>query len=216
MRMLKSLNPLFSISTLLAYGNAVTATPDHLNYRKITGYEPPQTANVTTLLDLINSRSDLSTLARKITEVGGLAEAFNTEVNWKFTFFAPNNDAFASHTGSYFNTFEGSPKGKWWLGNTLLHHYVPNTELPSSIFNATYQRFQTGSYLFVGSQVVDGDLVLNKVSTVMESDIPVTSGVVHIIDHILDPSAQVFETDLAQVSQTFIAGSCSNLELSYC
>jgi hypothetical protein len=33
-------------------------------------------------------------------------------------------------------------KGKWWLGNTILHHYVPNSELKSTSFNETMQRFQ--------------------------------------------------------------------------
>jgi hypothetical protein len=33
-------------------------------------------------------------------------------------------------------------KGKWWLGNSILHHYVPNTNLKSSNFNETYQQFQ--------------------------------------------------------------------------
>jgi hypothetical protein len=41
-------------------------------------------------------------------------------------------------------------------------------------------------------------------------------GVVHIIDRILDASAQIFEADLPKISQTFIPGSCSNMALSYC
>lgn len=42
-------------------------------------------------------------------------------------------------------------------------------------FNTTYTRFQTGTFLFVGAQVVDGTLLLNKVSTVTEADIPATN-----------------------------------------
>lgn len=109
MRILKPLNPVFLVSIFLAFGNPLIATADFLEYREITGYEASRGANTTTLLNLINSRSDLSTLAGMITEVGGLAEAFNTEADWRYTFFAPNNDAFASHTGSYFNTFESTP-----------------------------------------------------------------------------------------------------------
>lgn len=109
MRPFSFLDSVLFASALLGFGNTVTATADSLKYRNITGYEPSQTPNVTTLLNLIDSRSELSILAEKIREVGGFAEAFNTDVNWKFTFFAPNNDAFTSHTGSYFNTFEVVP-----------------------------------------------------------------------------------------------------------
>ncbi|KAJ5450105.1 uncharacterized protein N7458_006554 [Penicillium daleae] len=126
----------------LALGSLATATTDPLNYRNITGYVSSKSSNVTTVLDLIRSRSDLSTLAEKIDELEGFAEAFGTDPNWKFTFFAPNNDAFESYTGAYFDAFEAAPKGKWWLGNTILHHYVPNSELKSTSFNETMQRFQ--------------------------------------------------------------------------
>ncbi|OJJ75292.1 hypothetical protein ASPBRDRAFT_669299 [Aspergillus brasiliensis CBS 101740] len=206
----------FPLIGLLSLSSLVLATADPLNYRNIPGYVAPSSSNVTTALELINSRPELSILAEKIAEVGGFAQAFDTNPDWKFTFFAPNNDAFESYTGSYFDSFESTPKGKWWLGNTILHHYVPNTELTSDIFNQTMQQFQTATYLFVGSQVQDGTIVLNQVAKVVESDIPVTSGVVHIIDRVLDPSAQIFEPDRPRVSQTFIAGSCSNRQLAYC
>ncbi|KAL3471645.1 hypothetical protein BJX99DRAFT_250269 [Aspergillus californicus] len=182
-----------SVTWFPSLARLALATTDPLSYQNIPGYVIPKSSDVTTALDFIKSRPDL-----------------------KFTFFAPNNDAFENHVGAYFNTFEGSPKGKWWLGNTILHHYVPNSELTSASFNETYQRFQTATFLFVGSQTVDGIPVLNQVATAVESDILVTSGVVHIIDRILDPSAQIFESDLPRISQKFIAGSCSNPDLPYC
>lgn len=77
--------------------------------------------------------------------------------------------------------------------------------------------------------------MLNDVSRVTEADIPVTSvspshlscndctqlimrkGVVHIIDRVLDPSAQIFEKDLPKVpEQAFIPGSCADQSLPYC
>lgn len=77
-----------------------------------------------------------------------------------------------------------------------------------------------------------GELILNNVSTVTSANLPVTSvsfskspkeqllivrqGVVHIIDHILDPSSQLFEPDVTKTNQAFIAGSCSNPELPFC
>ncbi|KAJ0416898.1 FAS1 domain-containing protein [Aspergillus carlsbadensis] len=206
---------LFTLLPILSSATSAS-DPDPLSYRTISpAYTLPKPANVTTLLDFIASRSDLSKLHASIKQSGGFQEAFDTNPTWKFTFFAPNDEAF-NHTGRYFQTFEATPKGKWWLGNTIIHHYVPNTILESSVFNETYQRFQTGTYLFVGAQTEGDNLLLNKVARVVESDIPITNGVVHIIDRILEPSAQIHEADIPWLKQSFIAGSCSNPALPYC
>ncbi|KAH8881394.1 FAS1 domain-containing protein [Thozetella sp. PMI_491] len=178
-------------------------------------YSPPKNASVTTLLDFIKSREDLSTLGAVLEGSAGFVQAFDTSPTWSFTFFAPSNTAF-NNTGAYFSTFAATPKGKWWLGNLMQHHYIPNSKLAIKNFNETYTRIQTGTFLFVGTQIVNGKLTLNKVSTVTEGDIQITNGVVHIIDHLLDPSAQIFEADVAKTSQGFIPGSCSNPALPYC
>lgn len=145
----------------------------------------------------------------------GFLEAFATPTNWNFTFFAPSDEAF-NHTSAYFDTYLATPKGKFWLGNLVQHHYVPNSALPTSNFNGTLARIQTGSYLYVSTQVVDGTLVLNGVAHVTDANLPVTNGIVHVIDRVLDPAAMVFADDIPVVKQEFIAGSCSNLDLPYC
>ncbi|KAF7539155.1 hypothetical protein G7054_g2383 [Neopestalotiopsis clavispora] len=178
-------------------------------------YTVPVPSGTTTVLSFIHTRPELSNLSALLEGVPGFAQAFDTPTSWKYTFFAPSNTAFEK-TGQYFATFANTPKGKWWLGNLLQHHYVPNTELKSSAFNSTALRFQTGSFLYVGAQVDGGQLRLNDASTVTEADIQLTNGMVHIIDHFLDPSTQIFEADLPRASQSFIAGSCSNTALPYC
>ncbi|KAL4967190.1 uncharacterized protein BDV14DRAFT_198289 [Aspergillus stella-maris] len=202
----------------LAATAAAASFQDPLAYRSVpeeATYTPPKLANTTTLYDFIASRPDLSRLHEALDGPAGFKEAFDTNPTWDFTFFAPSNEAFEA-TGEYFETFEKTPKGQWWLGNTLLHHYVPNSVLKMSAFNGTHQRFQTATYLFVSAQMQDDDLVLNQVARVVEGDIPVTRGVVHIIDRILEPAAQVHEADLPWIEQGFIAGSCSKPELGYC
>jgi hypothetical protein len=99
----------FPLAGLLFLGSLVTATTDPLNYRNIAGYVASNTSSATTALALIKSRPELSTLGQKVEELGGFAQAFDTDTNWKFTFFAPNNDAFESYTGAYFDTFEIAP-----------------------------------------------------------------------------------------------------------
>jgi uncharacterized surface protein with fasciclin (FAS1) repeats len=197
------------VTCLTACSSVLAETQDPLNYRNIKpSYVAPKFSNTTTLLEFIKSRSDLSRLSEALDKVGGFSEAFGTDPTWKFTFFAPNNDAFEKNVGRYFNTFEATPygdrnksmrslltvhrKGKWWLGNSILHHYVPNTSLKSSNFNETYQQFQviqhqglkghmswltewqTATFLYVGAEVQNGNLLLNKVATVVEKDIAIT------------------------------------------
>ncbi|KAL4938377.1 hypothetical protein BDV06DRAFT_201030 [Aspergillus oleicola] len=208
---MKSATLLLAILSSLA-----TAFTDPLSYRSLEPvYTLPKDDNATSLVDFIASRSDLSQLHEALSQSGGFEEAFDTTPTWKFTFFAPNNEAF-EHTGRYFKTFEETPKGKWWLGNTIIHHYVPNSVLKASSFNETNVRFQTGTYLFIGAQKSGDEIVLNSVAKVVESDISVATGIVHIVDRILEPVAQIHEEDLPWLSQTFIAGSCSNPKLPYC
>lgn len=106
---MKATNSLLHISWLFLLCNVVQASTDPLAYREISGYVPIPSANVTTLMEFIIGRPELSSLATNIGEVGGFLEAFNTTPNWSYTFFAPNNDAFESHTGEYFNTFKATP-----------------------------------------------------------------------------------------------------------
>ncbi|KAH7052297.1 FAS1 domain-containing protein [Macrophomina phaseolina] len=178
-------------------------------------YSPQKPDGASTLLDLITSRPELSKLASTLEQPAGFSKAFDTTPTWNFTFFAPSNEAF-NNTGDYFETYLSTPKGIWWIGNVINHHYIPNSILRQEDFNSTLSRVQTGSYLYIGTQLVDDVLILNGVARVTEADIPLTNGVVHIVDRILDPSAQMFEMDLAKVKQKFIAGSCSNPDLPYC
>ncbi|KAK0461994.1 FAS1 domain-containing protein [Desarmillaria tabescens] len=157
-------------------------------------------------------------LSPRFISLSGFATAFDHVVNgtWSFTFFAPNNDAIESLNERY-RDWLVSPLGRDTIGNLLIHHYVPNTKFMTSSFNETYGRFQTGSYLLVGAQAIDNTVVLNRVAHIVEGDINVDSGIVHIIDRVLSPSYQEWEPENARlISQTFIPGSCSNPALPYC
>ncbi|KAI3009633.1 hypothetical protein CBS147346_1971 [Aspergillus niger] len=105
--MIFSFAPIIGLLSLI---RPVIAAADPLKYRNIPGYVASSSSNVTTLLDFIKSRSDLRILSEKINELGGFAQAFDTDPNWEFTFFAPNNDAFTSYTGAYFDSFEPTPQ----------------------------------------------------------------------------------------------------------
>ncbi|RYP58455.1 hypothetical protein DL769_008946 [Monosporascus sp. CRB-8-3] len=166
------------LTSVLCSCAALAAVVDRplLSYTPIpaSAYEPPVQYGTITLLGFLKSREDLSDVTSVVEQVAGFAQAFNTPATWNYTFFAPSNTAF-QNTGQYFETFAATPKGKWWLGNLLQHHYVPNTALKSTVFNATLQRFQTGSYLYVGALMASGQLMLNNASAVVEADIEVTN-----------------------------------------
>lgn len=104
----------------------------------------------------------------------GFLQAFETAPSWSYTFFAPSNAAF-NNTGAYYTTYAATPKGKWWLGNLIQHHYVPNSQLKTTAFTTSPTRIQTGNFLYVGTQMIDGSLVLNNASTVTSANLPVTS-----------------------------------------
>jgi len=143
--------------------------------------------------------------------------AFDTVPNWSFTFFAPSNEAF-NNSAEYFSTYYDSPKGKFWFGNLMTHHYIPNSALTTSNFSGVESKLQTGSYLYIGAQIVNEELRLNQgAATVTDTNLAVTGGIVHIVDHLLDPAAMIFQAEeLPRMKQSFIAGSCSNPSLPYC
>jgi Fasciclin domain. len=67
-------------------------------------YVAPKPANITTLLDFIESRDDLSNLSSILREPAGFVKAFDAAPTWSFTFFAPSNEAF-ENTGAYYSSF---------------------------------------------------------------------------------------------------------------
>lgn len=100
----------------------------------------------------------------------------------------------------------------------MTHHYIPNSALTTSDFSGIESKLQTGSYLYIGAQIFNKELILNQgAATVTEANLAVTGGIVHIVDHLLDPAAMIFQAEnLPKVEQNFIPGSCSNLTLPYC
>jgi hypothetical protein len=107
------------------------------------------------------------------------------------------------NVGQYFDTFADSPKGKWWLGNLLQHHYVPNSALKSTAFNNTLLRLQTGSFLYVGAQTVSGQIILNHAAAVVEADIPVTN-----VRRTPIPAVMSYEENILTV--VFTPGPCAH------
>lgn len=104
------LTTMLSILFLLFFNALVWAAGEKLSYvtEPPQVYVPPKTTNITTLLDFIDSREDLSNLSQILREPAGFVKAFDTAPTWSFTFFAPSNEAF-EHTGAYYSSFAATP-----------------------------------------------------------------------------------------------------------
>jgi hypothetical protein len=65
---------LLALCLLPVFGRCDTSNRQPLTYAPIPDgtYVPPKNSSITTLLDLVQSRSELSTLASILTECGGL------------------------------------------------------------------------------------------------------------------------------------------------
>ncbi|KAI5852789.1 FAS1 domain-containing protein [Morchella snyderi] len=167
----------------------------------------------TTIMDYLNSDPDLSSLAAAMKLPLGFETAFShTPETNNFTFFAPNNAAFASMSQNLKRFYlTPSTRGRAYLGNTLMYHYLPVDVYKTDggvLFTDTFSRVQTATFLFLGTQKVGKDLVLNRRVKVVKGDIPVAGGVIHIVDGILDPTGMFFDDEYAvpKVKQTFMAG----------
>lgn len=57
----------------------------------------------------------------------------------------------------------------------IQHHYVPNSKLSTTEFSTKPSRIQTSTFLYVGTQIVDGTLLLNNVASVTEGNIEITN-----------------------------------------
>lgn len=100
---------LFQVPGALMSSDTSEKPEDPLSYRTdAPSYVAPKPEGVTTLLDFIKSKPELSELSNTLREVGGFEAAFETPPTWNFTFFAPNNAAF-NNAGQYFDTFAKTP-----------------------------------------------------------------------------------------------------------
>ncbi|GAC75876.1 actin-related protein Arp2/3 complex, subunit ARPC4 [Moesziomyces antarcticus T-34] len=124
--MLKASVALLALASSLVGARSTSRRPLSYAPEPQDVYVAPTNMSTTTLLDFVKSRPELSTLLGHLQQSAGFEKAFQTEPTWAFTFFAPSNDAF-ENLGEYYRSFLATPRGKWWFGNQIMSHYVPNT-----------------------------------------------------------------------------------------
>lgn len=140
-----------------------------------------------TVVDVAAGDGSFSTLVTAV-DAAGLAGTLSGD--GPFTVFAPVNDAFAALPAGTVDKLL-APENKAQLTSVLTYHVVPSKVLSGDLRDGMTVKTVQGQSLTVG---VQGDAVTltdasgNRAS-VVKPDVEAGNGVVHVIDHVLLPSA---------------------------
>ena len=131
-----------------------------------------------TVVDVIVSRDDLSTLATAVT-TAGLVDTLDGE--GPFTVFAPNNDAFAKLPAGTLEKLLANPEA---LANILTIHVVSGDLKAADVLAADSLTSLQGKILNIelkeGVAFIDG-------ARIIATDLDADNGTVHIINTVLQP-----------------------------
>jgi transforming growth factor-beta-induced protein len=146
-----------------------------------------------TIVDIAAGNPDFSTLVAAVL-AADLAEALSGE--GPFTVFAPTNEAFAKLPEG---TLESLllPENKQALTDILLYHVVSGSVLAADVVNLSEAKTLLGKN--VNIKVDMGTVMINK-ANVVATDIIADNGVIHVIDSVILPPA-----DLADIVDTAVA-----------
>jgi uncharacterized surface protein with fasciclin (FAS1) repeats len=151
------------------------------------GSEAPATEQPDTVVDVAAGDESFSTLVKAV-NAAGLAGTLSG--GGPFTVFAPVNDAFAALPAGTVDRLL-APENKAQLTSVLTYHVVPSKVLSSDLRDGMTVKTVQGQPLTVGIQ---GDAVTltdasGNTASVVKADVEAGNGVVHVIDHVLLPSA---------------------------
>jgi uncharacterized surface protein with fasciclin (FAS1) repeats len=140
-----------------------------------------------TVVDVAAGDESFSTLVTAV-DAAGLTGTLNGD--GPFTVFAPVNDAFAALPAGTVDTLL-APENQVQLTSVLTYHVVPSKVLSSDLSDGMTVTTVQGQSLTVG---VQGDAVTltdasGNTASVVQADVEAGNGVVHVIDHVLLPSA---------------------------
>ncbi|KAK7512489.1 FAS1 domain-containing protein [Phyllosticta citriasiana] len=161
--------------------------------------------NAQTIIDILNTTPELSTLKSLITKYQDLVELLSQAHD--ITVVAPTNDAF----NKFLSENPGADKNRDLVENLITYHVITGiydsaaiTGSPGPVFPATllsnpeYSLVTGGQRVKVaaeGSSVVFTSGLLKK-STVTKADVRFTGGVAHLVDGVLAFPATTSETAL--------------------
>ena len=146
-----------------------------------------------TIVDIAAGNPDFSTLVAAVL-AADLAEALSGE--GPFTVFAPTNEAFAKLPAGTLDSLL-LPENKQALIDILLYHVVSGSVLAADVVNLTEAETLLGKNVAI--KVDMGKVMINE-ANVVATDIIADNGVIHVIDSVILPPA-----DLADIVDTAVA-----------
>jgi uncharacterized surface protein with fasciclin (FAS1) repeats len=152
-----------------------------------------QNAAPATVVDLVASNEDLSTLAR-VLGAAGLLETLAGE--GPLTVFAPTNEAFEALPEGELERLLGNPEE---LAEVLSYHVTEGRVLAGEVAgfaddSSSQQPLETlqgGTLNLAPRENTDKSIYVNDAALITEADLAAGNGVVHVIDAVLLPSGRV-------------------------
>lgn len=147
---------------------------------------PPQVNG--NIAEIVANTPAVSTLNAAL-EAAGLTAALET--TGPFTVFAPDNDAFDDLGGDIVTALL-EPENEDLLTTILSYHVVPGVAAQSSSLSdgQTATTLQ-GDAVTIG---VSGSTVTVDEATVIDPDVEASNGIIHVIDAVLAPEVDLFDT----------------------
>ncbi len=129
------------------------------------------------IVDTAARTPELSTLSKLINDAG-LAETLKGA--GPFTVFAPTNEAFKAVPAK---TLDDLAKDKELLKSVLTYHVVAGKVMAGDVKVGNAKTVQ-GANVLLGKA---GSMVTVEDAVVLKADVPVSNGVVHLVDRVLMP-----------------------------
>ena len=141
-----------------------------------------------TIVDIAVADGRFMTLATAL-QAAGLVETLQGA--GPFTVFAPTDEAFAKLPAG---TIEALLADIPSLSEILLYHVVPGAVKAEQV--VTLSSAETAAELPVAIKVVDGKVFVNQAEVII-TDIEASNGIIHVIDSVILPPADIVDTAVA-------------------
>jgi len=192
MKKLFSLFSVLIIAAMVLAACAPAATPSPEPTPLPPTPEPAPTEMPTeapkTIVDIAVEDGRFSTLVAAV-QAAGLAETLSSE--GPFTVFAPTDEAFAKLPEG---TVEALLADIPALSEILLYHVVPGKVMASQVIELSSA--ETAAGYDVRIKVMDGKVYINE-AEVLITDIEASNGVIHVIDSVILPPADIVDIAVA-------------------
>ena len=153
---------------------------------------------VTTIVDVAVSNGNFTTLVTALQATG--LDVTLSDTDSSFTVFAPTDDAFAL-LGT--DTIDALLADTDTLSNILTYHVISGEVNAEAAVGAAGSRVEMVNGDFVGLSL-DGDSLLVNTATVVTTDIQTDNGIIHVIDAVLMPPADM-GTPTSNIVETAVA-----------